>query len=242
MAVVLLQNVANLRALLGYDSGSTDVDNAIRSALEKATATLEGSLRTQFTRGVATDTFMARNIKFAGGTQRVSKLKLSRGFLDEAETITAIASASLKGLDTDGSFVNLRANVDNENFDHLLVEDAERGRIMFADYSFGDQQLNYVRVSYTCGYATAAISGSNGGGTIYDGIPGWLTNLAETQAELNTFTNPTLNPGLDVSSKKVAGEPARVQELRQTLETMLQDHVCYAPGYAKAWQRAFTAS
>jgi len=235
MAEVLLQSVANIRTGLGYET-STDVDAALTSALERATAELRGLLRSDFTRGVATDTFMVRNITIGSGAQAVGKLKLSRGFVDEGETISMIASETLKGLDTADSYVNLRANVDNENFDHMLMEDAERGRILIGDFSFLGRQTNYVRVSYTCGYTTG------GNPAVYKSIPEWLVSLAEIKAELASFMNPSLNPGLDVGASKVQGEPARVSELRRTFETILADHVCYGPGYAKAWKRAFTAS
>lgn len=232
---VLLQSVEELRSKLAYGVGNDDVDEAIKSALEKATTTLEGSLRTPFAAGTATDTFMARKLSFgATGLQTVAKLKLSRGFVDTAQTITARAAATLAGLDDVDEYTDLR---DNDGVDHLIVEDDEKGKIMIVDYSFLGIARGYVRISYTCGF-----SNDQADPPLYTGIPAWLETMAEIQAELHTMTNPVMNPGLDTASNKTIGEPARVKELRSALEVMLQDHCCYAPGYAKAWKRSFTAS
>ncbi len=235
MAERLLQTVSNMRTKLGYDA-ATDTDAAILSALEKATAEVRNDLRCiDFQRGTASETFLARNLKFGRGEQYLAKLKLSRGFVDETQTITARAAVNLKGLDEEGSYINLRANPENENFDHLLIDDAERGRIIIGDFSFVGIQINYIRIAYTCGFLTQ-------GTDAYRNLPEWLIRLGEIRAELAMMHNPVLNPGIETGPRQSGFENARIENLKDSYDRILADHVCYAPTYAKASQKSFTAS
>ena len=233
MAATLFQSVQEFRNILAYDQ-SDDVDRAILNALEKAALSLEGDLRTKFVAGTVVDTFLARKLKFGTGTQTLSKLLLRRGFVDEGQTITVIAATTNKGLDDSSQMINLR---DNDGVDHLLIDDAEKGRIMVADYTFLGIDINYIRVGYTCGF-------SNDGGDPpqYSGTPDWLIQMAALQAELSTFHNPVLNPGITSKPKQTQGQDPRAGIIKSTLQTMIQDHVCYGPGWAKPAQSVFTAA
>lgn len=173
-----LATVTETRDLLGFES-STDVNNAIASALENTTPLLAALLRVK-----DFDAFEDREDLFFvdepewDGVPKIGRpwnqLRLAQGFLSSAPAQVRAASHR-NGLDTASDYDDLQ---DLEDYDRTVV-DLEKGVVTIDDLVLENK---YIRVVYSGGFDV-----ENG---VYQDVPAWLKTMAMLHAIVLLKTNP----------------------------------------------------
>ena len=165
--MAILRSVADLRADIGI-SDIPDVNEALESACRTATEALVAQLRTDFSRVTVVDEFfVSRSLRSGMAGPAGTTFKLTRGFVDSAQTINVYVAGSPQYL-TDPNNRDDLQDVDGQGTSVVRIQ-YERGYMLVRDWNLTD---TWVRVEYTAGFAT-----DGGNPEIYEGTPQWLQEL-----------------------------------------------------------------
>lgn len=190
---MLLASLSEVRDFLGFDD-MTNINDAIRNALNSATAQLESLLDTEFARATRTDTFWVPRPGFVDGGHASTELRLRRGFLTADPTCTYATviggdATTLTGLDND----------------------LEKG--ILRDLSTRFSRV-YVSVSYTYGFEEG--TGEDAGSYVLEQVPSWLQEAAKLRALQLLTGNPTLTEAkVSLDAKTLDAQFATIVDRRQ---------------------------
>jgi hypothetical protein len=219
-----LQTVEAMRKRLGYDDIEV-VNNAIETALQSATIACEDAVRTDLARATVKDRFFVIQPKdFRSGAIQTS-LKLSRGFVDSGQTVSVVASTTMRNL-LDSASSDRRNLVSPDDF--TLLE-AEKGILRVNEF---DLTNCYVEVSYTAGFGTDGGCPEMYQTTGSSTLPAWLAEVAALKATLLLNGNPVVRrESLDETERET---------IQKQLDNILITQSRYAPGSWKVQQSAVT--
>ncbi len=229
--MALLQSVEALRTRLAL-SDADDINSALEGALEMATVSIQASVRTDLSRATVVDTYFVKNSREFPPTGTVRRnntddgrlirsygansmsFKLSRGFVDSGQTITAYAAPEEEMLAEEANRQDLKVVGTRDR----LTIDFDKGVAWVQDYSFQNQ---YVEISYTAGLTTD-------GGTpeIYESAPGWLTEATMIKAQILINSNPVY---AIQRGERDGLTRTEIQTLQQTIAEVILSKSRYSP-------------
>lgn len=211
MALPLVVPVAEVREAMQLGPGK-GLEATIEAEIRRAQQAVLDHVRTPIDRVTCVDDFIVSSSVCLGPATLpiwVTRLKLSRGIVDEEETISVWSATRRLDLGDADAREDLRDQADGD----LVTVNAEKGLVTVTGM---DLSSDMVRVSYTAG-----LTSDTGNDAKYQDVPVWLIDMVTLKAMINLW--PILR-----SEKDQRGIDVKKMQLQY--DEMKGAHVRYLPG------------
>ena len=177
--MALIVPVKDIREAMALTDEIVGLNTAVERAIEMAQQAVSESFRSPFERVTVVDEFWVHHSRKFGDSHQTALL-LSRGLVDEGESISIFASGIRNYLDDSSQRVNLQ----DVSGDNLIRLDSDIGVIDITEY---DLSFCFVRVSYTAG-----LLDNNSSPPIYQDVPTWLSQAVRLNTQVLLDANPII--------------------------------------------------
>lgn len=201
---MLLTSIADVRDAIRFDD-IDEINTAIESALEAATADMINILRTEFDRQERTDFFYIEKTTPYGAVDQ-DYWRLTAGFVDEDEDFSVELGSSPAEI-----------TADPLDIESSCIVNYTRGLITYAGEA---QDSKFVKVTYTSGFEL----GTGDDDRVYQDVPTWLKQAAKLKAIMYLdMVNPTL--------RHESKDDVDLTNLKLQFDSLVSNHIRYYPAY-----------
>lgn len=198
---MLLASVKDIRDPLGFDD-MTDINDAIKMALNAAEPQIAARLNTTFTRGEHTDTFWVPEPTIREPGVNRTEFRLTYGMVTEITSATATNNPMLF------------SDAQQADLGSVLVWNKEKG--VGRDWKTAYYRQT-VEIKYTYGFEPSA---DDAGSYKLDQVPKWLQEAARILALIHLSSQPALTEAeIKLDSKMLTAQ----------YEALIKQHIRYAP-------------